>query len=364
VEVVTVDDVVKHPNADRLEIAKVKGWYCVTGYGTFNKGDLAVYIPIDSVLPPQLESVLFPPDSKIKLTNSRVKTIKIRGAVSQGLLVHPVTVLPATHTRVKVGDDVKEQLGITKYEPPVFMNAHSATRFPRPKQNPNFHKYTDIENYKNYPDVFNNEDLVYVTEKIHGTNFRCGWVEFYPYTLWGKIKKFLRLAPKYEFVYGSHNVQLQHKFAPTTFYATNVYYEAVKKYSLKEQLRPGEVLYGEIYGDGIQKGYTYGCKAGERKLVVFDIQQDKTYLSLQDAFSRVRKLELDFVPILHKGKFDINLIKEKFVKGPSVMVPSEPVREGVVIKPVTETTDPMIGRKILKLINDDYYLLPDNTDNH
>ena len=87
VEVVEVDEVLEHPNADRLEIAKVKGWQCVVGKDSFAAGDKGIYIPIESILPEELEAKIFG-TSKVKLSKHRVKTIRLRGAVSQGLLVH------------------------------------------------------------------------------------------------------------------------------------------------------------------------------------------------------------------------------------------------------------------------------------
>ena len=58
--IVQIDKVEKHPNADRLDLVQVRGWHCVTQKGTFKAGDLAVYLPIDSVLPPDLEKSIFP----------------------------------------------------------------------------------------------------------------------------------------------------------------------------------------------------------------------------------------------------------------------------------------------------------------
>src|SRR5574337_1686034 len=86
VESVKIEQIHAHPNADRLEIAQIKGWQCIVQKDRYKAGDLAVYIPIDSVLPETVESKLFPPDSKVKLSGSRVKTIKLRGIISQGML--------------------------------------------------------------------------------------------------------------------------------------------------------------------------------------------------------------------------------------------------------------------------------------
>ena len=56
-----------------------------------------------------------------------------------------------------------------------------------------------------------------------------------------------------------------------TFYDTNIYYKTCEQYNLKEVLPKGTVIFGEVYGEGIQKNYNYGLK-GETKLVVFDVQ--------------------------------------------------------------------------------------------
>ena len=273
VEVVSVDNISPHPNADRLEMAQVKGWTCVVPKGEFCEGDKAVYFPIDSILPEPLEAKLFRPESKIKLHKHRIKTIKLRGAISQGLLV-PLTDLDPTLLSYQEGDDLAELLGVTKYEPPESGSPQSNCNQVSKKQvNPSFYKYTDIENYKNYCSLFTNGELVWVLEKIHGSNFRAGWVKSHPSTLWKKILNWFGWLPKYEFVYGSHNVQLQDHWANNGFYeksiGKNIYWEAVEKYDLKHVLKPGDVVYGEIYGDGIQKGYLYDCKPGEQKLAVF-----------------------------------------------------------------------------------------------
>lgn len=352
VEIIKIDAVNKHPNADKLEILKINDWTCVSAVGNFKRGDLCLFFPIDSILTEEIESKIFGVDSKIKLNNHRVRTIKLRGAISQGLAVNPELFLE----KFKEGQDVTEKLGIVKYEPPVDIRpANASLCQTRKKQvNPNFKKYTGIENAKNYPKVFEDNEIVSVTEKIHGTNFRCGWVKNEVNTLFKKILRFFRLLPEYEFVYGSHNVQLQNKFLAKTYYNKNVYAEAVQKYNLKELLPKGMVIYGEIYGDGIQKGYTYECKPGERKLVVFDIFLRDQYVSVEEFKSIIYFLKLPTVPELYRGPFNKDKILE-LTKGNSVLAPKQKVREGVVVKPLEEQMC-FIGRKMLKFISDDYLL--------
>lgn len=355
VELVRVSGVMNHPNAERLDIVSMQGkdWQCVVAKGSFDVADVGIYFPIDSILPADVESKIFGPNSKVKLTNSRVKTIKLRGAISQGLIVKPEVL---TEIRFSAGTDLTEFFKVGHYEPQSRLNpgSVSAGKSTKNQTNPSFKKYTSIENAKNHANLFSETDLVCVHEKIHGTNFRCGYVPFHANTLWKKIKKFLRLAPKFEFVFGSHNVQLQSKWLYKGYYETNVYAEAVKKYGLQELLSDGEVVYGEIYGDGIQKGYTYGCAKGERRLVLFDVLKHGEWLDPSILKSWCCDIGLPLVPELYLGAFN----KEKILAlrdGPSVIAPSQKVREGVVVKAYYPRQS-YIGRTMLKYISDAYLL--------
>jgi RNA ligase (TIGR02306 family) len=362
VAVVQIDTVEKHPNADRLDLVGIKGWNCVTARDLYKPGDLAIYFPIDSVLPASVEANIFGPDSKVKLSKSRVKTIKLRGAISQGLLCSFDTL---GMKEMPLGTDLTERLGVIKYEPPTTnRNFGTTNRVGYRVSNPNFHKYTDMSNFKNYPELFLDGEPVYVTEKVHGTSWRAGWLPTSANTLWKKVKKFFGLFPKYEFVYGSRNVQLQdkkYKTGKTGFYESNVYLDVVESLKMREKLLPGEVLYGEVYGDGIQGGYTYGCKPGERKFVAYDVMVDGTWLDAFDFKLFCDSRGIERVPELYYGPYS-RQIMANLVDGDSVLAPEQKVREGIVIKPSRETRS-MVGRKILKYISD-AYLLKDNTDFH
>jgi RNA ligase (TIGR02306 family) len=364
VEVTTIGSVERHPNADRLDLAGINEWRCVIGRDSYKPGDVCVYIPIDSVLPEKLEEKLFPVDSKIKLHNHRIKTIKIRGAISQGLVVSLDSV-GLSPKKYKPGDDVTTVLGVTKYEPSAPKFQSSIGRSTWRQSNPNFRKYTDIENFKNHPNVFQEGESVVCTEKIHGTNFRAGWVPYVAHTLWRKIvQKVLRLfgkEHKWEFVYGSRNVQLQDDPSKPTPDFGNVYLEMVKKYNLKNKLPKGVVIYGEIYGDGIQKGYAYGLRAGGHDVVFFDAMFDGVYQNNPDRY--LEFLGLPSVPVVFRGPFSKEAVK-KLSGGPSVLDFKTKAREGVVIHPEVESQHPMLGRKILKFINDEYLLKADMTDFH
>ena len=109
VEVCKVDAVDAVPNSDNLESVTVKGWHCIVGKGNHKVGDLVIYCPPDSIIPTDIID-------KYKLTflkkNGRVGTIKLRGSISQGLILTP-------DPKMVEGQDVASILGITKWEPPV-----------------------------------------------------------------------------------------------------------------------------------------------------------------------------------------------------------------------------------------------------
>lgn len=395
VKVISIKDVVSHPNADRLELAQIAGWQCVIQKGSYKSGDLAVYIPIDSTLPNEIEKKLFGPDSKIKLHKSRVRTIKIRGAISQGMLA-PCESLGVTKEE---GYDCTAELGITKFEPvtPTHLGGGNANNSKKPlKKNPHFKEYGGLDNFKHYPDLFTEGESVVITEKIHGTNFRFGWVPTAADIPMKRLKKLFGKLPKYEFVFGSNRVQLHNRVSSSSkwkiklfaklplkflrkiayqgYYEQNgignVYEEAVQKYDLKNRTNVlwcmGKVFYGEIYGSSIQANYSYGCKEGERKFIGFDVmgvgEEIVGYWDICAAELAFKTLELDFVPILHSGSYSAEQAKA-LTKGNSVLEPTQKIREGLVIKPAVEVNCHM-GRKVLKLISDDYLLKADNTDFH
>jgi len=166
VEVVKIDEIKEHPNADALEIAIVKGWQCAVKKEEFKVGDLCVYFPLDSVLPKELSDHI---GITKYLAHGRVKAAKLRGEPSYGLLwpvnkaedyIYPH---PSDQRSFSDGMDLTEALGVTKWEPPVKLNVQDA-------ETPHtlFDKYTEIENMRNYPDVIQPGEKVYITEKIHG----------------------------------------------------------------------------------------------------------------------------------------------------------------------------------------------------
>lgn len=364
VPLTTIKEILPHDNADSLELAKCYDFEIVVRKNMYKVGDPVIFIPPDSILPQELENKIFGADSKIKLNKHRVRQIKIRGKYSQGMLINP----NEFNFDLMLEKDYQVELGITKYEPPAarYQGANtSVQKRDKPKENPYFHKYGGIDNFKWYPDLFEEGEMVSITEKVHGSNIRFGYVPYVANSLWRKLLKFLKLTPQWEWVYGSNNVQLQQRTGYKGYYGEDVYGAVLKKYNAKDKVKEGEIWYGELYGDGIQKGYNYGCKNGEHKLVIFDLKlqngTDTKFVTPAELWELASLRGFDTVPELYYGPFNREAVKE-LTKGDSVFVPEQKVREGVVIKPIEEKTC-SIGRKLLKLISEKY-LETDQTEFH
>lgn len=146
-----------HPNADRLDLAVVGEYRSIIRKGQHAEGDLVAYIPEASILPDVLIEEMGLTGRLAGKQANRVKAIRLRGIVSQGLCY------PAREGWVE-GQDVTEELGIIKYEPrlPAHMGGviYNASR-------DRCLRY-DVENWKRWPDVLQDGEEVQFTEKIHG----------------------------------------------------------------------------------------------------------------------------------------------------------------------------------------------------
>jgi len=420
VEICKIDEVTKHPNADRLSIVTIKGWHCIVGLNDYVVGDAIIFIPPDSIMPSNLidEYNLEYLKSKSHRSQGRVRTVKLRGCISQGLVM-PLSILnkgkpcrlklggivsnmsdKVVYPKFGYGTNVAELLGITKYEPrePSFQmfkpkitvgklfkmlvkKEITLRRFifktigiikdsfrKKKNINPNFNQYTHIENIKHYNTVFELGDVVDISEKIHGTNFRAGVLRK-EYKIPMCFKKICqKWFGEYEFVYGSHKVQITGHRGRNCFYGEDVYGQIAKRYQLKDIILEGYIIYGEIYGKGIQKGYNYGLPSELREydidVVFFDLKKDGEYVSHYEFYEFCRDRKLPTVPILYQGMYPgLDKVKE-MTKGNSVLCEEQKMREGVVVKSYVEENNHNCGRKILKAISEDYLLIKDNTEFH
>lgn len=361
-----------HSGADRLEFVKIYGYDVIVKKGSFNIGDKIIYIPIDSILPSKLEYHLFPPDSKIKLHKSRVRQIKIRGLVSQGMIITLDDINRVYgFTPAKLESDFAEKLQVTKYEPPTRAQKQG-TQHPRkkkPLENSSFHKYNGLTNLKWCPHFFRTGEPVVIQEKLHGSNCRASKMPFQAHTLWQKIKGLFGKNPKFEFCYGSNNIQLQNRKGYTGYYGEDHFGETFKKIDAESKIKDGEAIYGELIGEGIQKNYHYGHKNGDKHFVLFDVkvlQDDGTqkWLLPKEVEAYGKERGFDVVPTLFRGNFSSIDECKVFAKGNSIYCPEQKVIEGVVIKSAEDYNDPSNNKRGLKLISEAYLSDKSNTDFH
>lgn len=357
--------------ADKIQLAQIEGWTSIVQKDIHKEGDLILCITTDAVIPEEL-AIKWGVDKYLR-KGFRVRTIKLKGVYSECILIplKDVGDQPSEFSvKAKEGYDAMEILKIHKYEPPI--NTHTglgtgAKKY-RYHTNPNFHIYHKFPNQKNTPNMFNEEDVVVITRKIHGTNARYGIVKKTSLSFLDNIKKvlykFIRFMPEswnwieYDFVYGSHNVEKGSE--SQGFYSTDVWKEVMTKYFIKdklwkfakqlgkETLGSGITIYGEIYGPGIQgEKYSYGLT--EKAIALFDITINNEYIDNSTFFAAVLLLNLPMVEVLHLGnwnkevqdKFNLN----SFIEGTKIP------HEGIVVKSITGKRD-----KVSKVINPDYLI--------
>lgn len=263
-----VREVLSHPNADLLELAMINGWQCVVKKDEFKAGDKGVYFEIDSFLPAS--------DLRYEFLNknfttfegtygARIKTIKLRKELSQGLIL-PITSFPELKD-LEVGEDVTDVLGILKYEKPIPISSEAKGNFP------SFIEKTDQERVQNLPKLDLDGEWER-TEKMDGSS----------------LTDYLNES---EFGVCSRNMEVIES-------DTNPMWMVTKKYKIKEKLEAYNqniALQGEILGGKIQ-GNRYQFK--EYRYFIFDIYDiDKKRKMLPDErMETIKKLNaLDDTPL-------------------------------------------------------------------
>lgn len=296
-------------NADAIEVAVINGWNVVVKKNSVAVDDIVVYFEIDSWVPHDVAPFLTNPD-RIRLYNgvegNRLKTKKLRGVVSQGLVLPQTDVLKFPINKEDV--DLTDVLGIQKWEKsiPVQLQGFAKGNFP------SFIPKTDEERIQNLRRDFVGGFLngtYHVTEKLDGTSFTC----YFNDGVFGTC---------------SRNLDLKRSDG-------NTYWGIVDQYDLEHKMTEyglNIAIQGEIIGKGIQ-GNQYGLNHLElRVFKMWDINE-KRYLSNNELMYMCKLFELQMVPNL--GTFEIdnafmviqNIVDEAV--GKSVL--NNTMREGIVL---------------------------------
>ncbi|WP_103540379.1 RNA ligase (ATP) [Streptomyces sp. SM1] len=337
-EVLTVHE---HPGADALELAQVGLYRAVVAKGAYRTGDAAVYIPEQSVPPAGLIAELGLTGRLAGAEHDRVKAIRLRGELSQGLVCRPKALADVDLVRAaEDGADFAAVLGITKWVPPVPPAMDGEV-----ESAPDLLPWVDIENIQRYPEIFAPGEPVVLTEKLHGT--AC----------------LLTYAAEDDRVYvsskgfGGRSPALRED-------PRNLYWRAVRAHGVAEA--PAELaarlgarrvgVFGEVYGAGVQD-LSYGADGRRDSLgyAVFDVSAEID--------GRVRWLDaaqelegrLPLVPRLFSGPYDGERVLEIASGRETVSGRELHLREGVVIRPAVERHSPVTGgRAIAKAVSPAY----------
>lgn len=400
--------IVPHPNAERLELAQVGDYRCVVGKDLYKTGDLVVYIPEAAIVPEwALKNYGYWDEDKNQgllsgSNHDRVKAVKLRGELSQGLVfparpvfekgIGPAIVYQGQdgalhHYVVTEGEDVQEVLGITKWEPPIPTGLSGEVY----NAGQNVTVDYDIENIKKYPDVFVEGEEVVVTEKIHGTSFQIGLLPcINKYTHEDHFKVKTENGEGYFFI-GSKGLGAQGLcFKDNETNKNNLYVRAAHQFALFEKLLklraaidagvfdPMQrettfddntfvslveplILQGEVFG--AVQDLTYGAKQGEIFFRAFDIclgeRSLRRYFNDYQFAKALEIMGIDSCPAVYKGPYSKEKINELTHNQNSNLCQNQ-ISEGVVVRPVIERNDERIptmkGRVILKSINEAYLL--------
>ena len=345
VEVCKVKELRPIEGADRIELAMVKGWQCVVGKGQFEVGEEAIFVPPDSLIPEEVVEKWDISYLKGKPGKQRVGVIKLRGVYSEGLLL-------VNYHDWPIGKNVAEIYGITKWEPPVKSGRRSDSVTAK-HRHPRFFRYTDIERLENYPDVLIPGEPVSITEKLHGTNFRCGTLQRYNPSIMARILSRLGFDRSTEFVYGSRRVQLGTS-RYRGWYGKDWYGRMVTEYGLKDIVPEGYLVFGEIFGSQHIQGENFRYGFDYPQVRFFDVMYNGIYVDADswDGLGWWWK-SLPKVPQLYCGPWETGLV-DTFNYGTVSTVDAKTVREGIVIKPVVEREYHGLGRVILKALNKEY----------
>jgi hypothetical protein len=261
-----LDKVYSHPNADRVQLAIVLGNQVVLGLN-YKPGDLGIYFDTDGQLSHEycVANDLYPRFDKdgkrigggfIDPKNRKIRAQNFRGEKSYGFWMS-ISSLEFTNydiSKLKQGDSFDELNGVpicNKYFTPQTlrrMNANQNNKARKKRAVPYFLEHEDTAQWAFNKSSIKTGDILYISEKLHGTSGRYGNTLVYPTTKW--YHKLLRRQPKpvYKHVVGTRRMIKADHSAPGFYASEEFRWNVLEKNNIIDKLLPGETLYFEIVG--------------------------------------------------------------------------------------------------------------------
>jgi RNA ligase (TIGR02306 family) len=272
-----ISDLSPIEGADKIELATVGGWKVVVAKDVGHRvGDLVIYCEIDSFLPIRDEFEFLRKSSYKKMSDGtegfRLKTIRLRGQISQGLILPLKDIQLPNKDLLKVGMDVTSELGIVKYEPPIPAELAGKVK----GLFPSFLRKTDEERIQNLTSEYEEfkKHKFYVTEKLDGSSATF----YYKDGVFGVCSRNLELLET----------------------EGNTFWKVARELDLENKMRDFGVnisVQGELIGEGIQ-GNPYKIKGQTvRFFNLFDIDLQE-YHSFNMMKSTLMIMGLEMVPVV------------------------------------------------------------------
>lgn len=311
----TITEIKPHTNADALELAIIDGWQCVVKKGDFVQHQLVVYFEIDSWIPTEIAPFLSKgkePREFEGVKGERLRSIKLRGELSQGLVLHVGLVRDSVH--FVEGKDVSEILNVKKWERPMNPQLAGLAR----GNFPSFIRKTDQERIQNQfktmlPEHFLDE--YEVTLKVDGSS--CTF--FYNNGEVGVCSRNLELKTDEE-------------------NAGNAFVKKFNELGLREKLTSigrNIAIQGELWGSGINGNHEGISDIRYNVFDIYDIDTGK-YLTANERYQIAAILDLEHVPLIEVATTLSNFTDVKdflnYAERPSI---HNKVAEGVVFKSLT-----------------------------
>jgi RNA ligase (TIGR02306 family) len=300
-----IDDIRPIEGADAIEAARVNGWWVVVAKkDEFKVGDLCIYLEIDSFVPYQLAPFLCKgkePREFNGVKGEQLRTIKLRGQLSQGLIL-PMKHLTNYGADLVEGSDLTEQLGIQKWEKPISAQLAGMAR----GNFPSFIRKTDQERIQNMLEVLDSPYLYQMTTKLDGSSMTVYWNES-------------------QMGVCSRNIDLKLDQEGNTFVDT-------AKRIFGERVFDGLAIQGELMGPGVQGNRE---NLTQREFFVFDIWDiyEQRYRSTAEVTAFCGQHGLRHVPVLNGAAIIEGLTLDDLLEeADNTKSLNHPVAEGIVFK--------------------------------
>ena len=328
--------------ADRIELAHILGWQCVVNKGQFREMDLAVYFEVDSFLPiaPEFEFLRASSYRKTDIMGEgfRLRTMKFRGQISQGLLL-PVSAFPAIPADAELGTDVTEILGVKKWEIEERITTGGTMIGTLPYDIP----HTDETRVQAEPDLLQAFAGLeyYISTKMDGSSHSVG-------------------IDENGFHVTGHNYESKDD-------GNSPFYELVKSMDLQAKMEAFATannlstftIQGELCAPGIQKNR---LKLTKPAWYAFTIRENGKRVGLTRMLEVCEKLQLESVPIEEIGT-DLPVkypTVEALLERADGNYPKGGKKEGIVIRPTEPVYCELVsGALSMKVVSNKYLLKND-----